>query len=336
MSVRKTATVLLAMFLAVFLGASAFASGEKEGESTLGVAARPKPLNEAVLGVDYLGLQHDFIVALKNAVADEAKKHGVRLVELDAKGDSANQLTDVEQLISRRVDVILFNGLDRKASTPALEMAAKANIPVITFNTWIDGPHLTWVGSHNVQSGEIVGQWLSERLAEKGSGNLKVLYIRGIPGHPAFLERDEGLKKGLGADASRIQFVERVANFDREQALRVTEEALSVAKDYDVVYAQNDSMILGALQALKAFGLAGVKTIGIDGIPEALEAVASGELTATVFQDAEGQGRGAVQAAVDYLQGKTPPKEVVIPFFLVDRQQAPELLERVKVLYGMR
>ena len=95
-------------------------------------------------------------------------------------------------------------------------------------------------------------------------------------------------------------------------------------------------MIMGALQAVKEQDLLdSIKTIGVDGIPEALEAVANGELTATVFQDAEGQGRGAVEAAAALLKGETVEPEIVIPFFLVEQADAPALLERVKELYGL-
>ena len=111
-------------------------------------------------GVDYLGLQHDFIVALKNAVNAEATEQGLALAETDAKGDPATQIANVEQLITQGVDVLLFNGLDQQASVPALEAAEAADIPVVLFNTFIDGPHATWVGSENVQSGEILGEFL--------------------------------------------------------------------------------------------------------------------------------------------------------------------------------
>jgi ABC-type sugar transport system substrate-binding protein len=293
------------------------------------------PLSDKVAGVDYLGLQHDFIVALKNAVNAEASESGLALVETDAKGDPATQIANVEQLITQGVDVILFNGLDQQASVPALEAADAAGIPVVLFNTFIDGPHATWVGSENVQSGEILGEFLL-REQEAAGEPLRVLYIRGIPGHPAYLERDEGLKAALGDQIGNFELVERVANFDREEALRVTEEALTADPDYDIIAAQNDSMILGALQAVKEQGLLdSIKTIGVDGIPEALEAVANGELTATVFQDAEGQGRGAVEAAVSLLGGETLEPEIIIPFFLVEQADAPALLERVRELYGL-
>jgi ABC-type sugar transport system substrate-binding protein len=299
-------------------------------------AQDPDPaLADKTAGVDYLGLQHDFIVALKNAVDAEATEQGLALSETDAKGDPATQIANVEQLITQGVDVLLFNGLDQKASVPALEGAEAAGIPVVLFNTFIDGPHATWVGSENVQSGEILGEFLL-REQEAAGRPLKVLYIRGIPGHPAYLERDEGLKAALGDKIGDFELVERVANFDREEALRVTEEALTADPSYDIIAAQNDSMIMGALQAVREQDLLeSIKTIGVDGIPEALEAVANGELTATVFQDAEGQGRGAVEAAVAILKGETVEPEIVIPFFLVEQADAPALLERVKELYGL-
>jgi ABC-type sugar transport system substrate-binding protein len=305
------------------------------GGSLVSAQEQDPALADKVAGVDYLGLQHDFIVALKNAVDAEAGEQGLALVETDAKGDPATQIANAEQLITQGVDVMLFNGLDQQASVPALEAAEEAGIPVVLFNTFIDGPHATWVGSENVQSGEILGQFLL-REQEAAGRPLRVLYIRGIPGHPAYLERDEGMKAALGDKIGDFELVERVANFDREEALRVTEEALTADPAYDIIAAQNDSMIMGALQAVKEQDLLdSIKTIGVDGIPEALEAVANGELTATVFQDAEGQGRGAVEAAIALLRGETVEPEIVIPFFLVEQADAPALLERVKELYGL-
>ena len=211
-----------------------------------GVAQEADPaLADKTAGVDYLGLQHDFIVALKNAVDAEAAEQGLALVETDAKGDPATQIANVEQLITQGVDVILFNGLDQEASVPALEAAEAAGIPVVLFNTFIDGPHATWVGSENVQSGEILGEFLLREQAAAGRP-MRVLYIRGIPGHPAYLERDEGLKAALGDQIGNFELVERVANFDREEALRVTEEALTADPNYDIIAAQNDSMHHGS------------------------------------------------------------------------------------------
>jgi len=326
--------LIVSMVLAACSGGDV--STPTTGASDTVTTKATSPPEDLVFGVDYLGLQFPYIVALKNAVNSEAEASGVKLVEMDAGGDVATQLADMEQLIVQGVDAILFNGLDKTASIPALDAAAKAGIPVILFNTKIDGPYVSWIGSEHVHAGEMQGEFLLRELDASESGKLRVLYILGIPGMPVSVERAEGMKKALEQRASDIEIVERVADFDREKALRVTEEALTANPNFDVIVAQNDDMILGALRAVDAAGLADkIKLIGIDGVPEALEAVADGSLTATLYQDAGGQGRGAVKAALEFLAGKDVEKSISIPFELIDSPEAAQaLLPEAKKLYG--
>ena len=127
---------------------------------------------------------------------------------------------------------------------------------------------------------------------------------------------------GLG---DKIEFVEQYADYDRGKGQAVTESMLTKDKNYDFIVANNDDMILGALQAVKQFGLK-IPMAGVDGLPEALAAIKSGELAATVFQDPEGQGGGGVWGCYLAVKGVKLPKDLLIPFTLVDADNVDDFV----------
>lgn len=290
---------------------------------------------EYTLGVDYLGLQFPYEVALQNAVEHQAAKDGIKLIQLDAKTDPSTELANMESLISKRPDAILFNGLDVKASGASLNLAEAADIPVVTFSTVIKGPQKSWSGSYNHQSGEESGKWLLKQ-AEKANGKtVRVLYLQGIPGHPAFVARKAGMLSAIGDQVDKFKFTPKVADFDRAKGLRATEEALA-AGEFDAVVAQNDEMALGALQVLEERGLVPkVKLLGGDGDPEALQAIADGKMAGTVFQDAEQQGTWAVKLAKKFLDTGKVERVHETLFVLIDTPEAAaKILPEVTALYG--
>ena len=156
----------------------------------------------------------------------------------------------------------------------------------------------------------------------KGKGNIAL--VRGWNGHSAEIQRTEGIFETLKQYPDMQIVLDQSASWDRAEALALMENWLSTGKDIQAVIAQNDEMALGANKAIEAAGRKDILVIGIDAIPDALRAVDEGKLCATVFQDARGQGKLALETAVQLVQGRAVRKTNYIPFQLVTKQNLHE------------
>jgi ABC-type sugar transport system substrate-binding protein len=164
-----------------------------------------------------------------------------------------------------------------------------------------------------------LGQFLEGVYKKAGKDKLRGIYLRGVAGQVTDIARHDGVTNylssvGLG---DKIEFVEQYADYDRAKGQSVTESMLTKDKNYDFIVANNDDMILGALQTVNQFGVK-IPMAGVDGLPEALAAIKKGDLAATVFQDPEGQGGGGVWGCYLAVKGVQLPKDFLIPFTLVN------------------
>ncbi len=293
---------------------------------------------EYTIGVSYQNLAFPYVAAMQKAIQNRAKAIGVKLIEADAFNDTNKELANVENILAQKPDLLLFEAASLDASVASIEAANKANVPVVQFNGKANGgDYVSFVGSNQIDSGILLGQWLAELYKTTGKDVLKGIYLRGVAGQITDTARSDGVKQAL-ADAGltdKITFVEQYADYDRGKGQSVTESILSQSKDYDFVIANNDDMILGAMAAAEQAGLLGkLPMAGVDGLPEALEAIKAGNLSATVFQNPEGQAAGGLTAAVEYLMGCTPDKEILIPFQLVTNDNVDEIAVIANRVYG--
>jgi ribose transport system substrate-binding protein len=291
-----------------------------------------------VIGVSYQNLAFPYVAAMQKAIQNRAKAIGVKIIEADAFNDTNKELANVENILAQKPDLLLFEAASLEASVASIEAANKAGVPVVQFNGKANGgDYVTFVGSNQIDSGILLGQWLQSLYKQLGKDKLKGVYLRGVAGQITDIARSDGVKKSL-TDAGltdKIEFVEQYADYDRGKGQSVTESILSQSKDYDFIIANNDDMILGAMAAVQQAGLLGkMPMCGVDGLPEALEAIKAGNLSATVFQNPEGQAAGGLTAAVAYLQGAKPEKEILIPFQLVTKDNVDQIAEVANRVYG--
>lgn len=276
------------------------------------------------IGVSYQNLQNEFIVNIAKAVEAKAKDLDVTLIESDGQGKAEVQISQVENFIAQHVDAILLIPFDKEGCVPAVQKAVAAKIPLVVFNAQVANVELanTYVGSDDVEAGRIEMQYIADLL--KGKGNIAI--IHGPNGHSAEVQRTEGNKEILKKYPDIQVLFEQTANWDRAQALSLTENWLQTGKPLNAVVAQNDEMALGAYKAIEAAGKAkDIPVIGIDAIADALKSVKDGKMAATVFQDAHGQGATAVEMAVKILKGEEVPKVVNIPFKLITKENVDSL-----------
>ncbi len=259
------------------------------------------------------GLTFPFFVHMMNQVKAEAAKLGaIDVVESDGQVSSPKQTADVEAAITRGVDGIVISPNEVDAMAPALKEAVDAKVAVVTIDRRVDkvAGILAHVGADNVKGGEAQGQ-LVMKLFPNGA---RVMNLQGQSGASPAIDRNKGLHNVLDKAADKYKIVfEQTAGFDRARGLSVTEAALAgMAEPPTIIVAANDDMALGAMEAVKARGLAGkVAIVGFDALPEALGQVRDGGLTATIEQFPGAQSRRAVDILAAYLRDKKQPEQAV-------------------------
>ncbi|MCG3084225.1 MULTISPECIES: ribose ABC transporter substrate-binding protein RbsB [unclassified Anoxybacillus] len=266
------------------------------------------------IGLSISTLNNPFFVTLKEGAEKAAKEANVSLTVVDAQNDPAKQTSDIEDLIQQGVDIILINPTDSSAVASAIESANKANIPVITVDRSADGGEVVaHIASDNVAGGKMAGEFIVEALKDGGN----IVELEGIPGSSAARERGEGFHQVIDK-ASNIKVVaKQAADFDRAKGLSVMENILQSQKDIKAVFAHNDEMALGALEALEAHGMKDVIVVGFDATDDAVKAVQEGKMAATIAQKPALIGENAVKTALKVVNGETVEKFIPVPLELV-------------------
>jgi inositol transport system substrate-binding protein len=270
------------------------------------------------IGVSLLNLSSEFIVMLNKAMEAKAAELGVRLIVNDAQRSADRQVQQVESFVAQRVDAIVLNPCEVEASSPAVDRAVAAGIPIVNVNSETRSAPTAFVGSRDEESGRIAMEYLARRLNGKGN----IVMMHGFMGQAAQLKRDQGAREVLANNPGLKLLADQTADWDRAKAMMLMENWLqSYGDQIDAVFAQNDEMAMGALIALEqAKRKDRVIVAGVDAIADALQAVKDGRLDATVFQDARGQGGAAIETAVKIVRKQAYEKQLYIPFQLVTRE----------------
>lgn len=277
-----------------------------------------------VIGVSLLNLSSEFIVMLNQAMTARAAELGVKLIVNDAQRSAERQVQQVEGFIAQKVDAIILNPCEVEASSPAVDQALAAGIPLVNVNSETRSVPTAFVGSRDEESGRIAMEFLATRL--QGRGN--VLMMHGYLGQAAQLKRDQGAREILARHPDLELLADQTAEWDRARAMSLMENWIQSFGDrIQAVFAQNDEMAMGAVIALEqAKRKDRVIVAGVDAIRDARQAVKDGRLDATVFQDARGQGGTAVEVAVKLARGQPCEREVFIPFQLITRENIDSFL----------
>ncbi len=301
--------LFLTLLILVLAGCSTKAPGSSEkGSSTAKKSGKVK------IGLSISTLNNPFFVTLKEGAEKEAKAQGAEIISVDAQNDSAKQVNDIEDLIQKGVDVLLINPTDSDAVTAAVESANSANIPVITVDRSANGGKVvSHIASDNVAGGKMAGEFILDKLGKKG----KVVELEGIPGSSAARERGEGFHKAIDGIADIKVVAKQAADFDRAKGLSVMENILQGNKDIQAVFAHNDEMALGALQAIEAAGLKNVVVVGFDATDDAIKAVKDGKMAATVAQKPTEIGKIGIETALKVAKKESVEKFIPVSLDLI-------------------
>ncbi|MBU2702225.1 ribose transport system substrate-binding protein [Sporomusaceae bacterium BoRhaA] len=269
---------------------------------------------KVVIGLSISTLNNPFFVDLRDGAQEAAKAQGAELMVEDAQNDAGKQLANIENMIQQKVSLIIVNPVDSKAIVPAIEAANKAGIKVITVDRGADGGQVVAaIASDNVAGGNMAAKYMLEKLGNKG----KIVELEGIPGTSAANDRGKGFHEGLKGAADVTVVAKQPADFDRAKGLKVMENILQANPDIQAVFAHNDEMALGALEAIKAANKTGIFVIGFDATADAVKAVKDGSLLATVAQKPKDMGKVAVETALKVLKGETVPASIPVGLDLI-------------------
>ncbi|HEY8348092.1 MAG TPA: ribose ABC transporter substrate-binding protein RbsB [Symbiobacteriaceae bacterium] len=297
------AVALLTLGLVTACGGAQPKTGGGEQKTTIGLAIST--------------LNNPFFVDLRDGAQEAADKAGVTLVVLDAQDDPGTQVSQIEDLISQKVSAIIINPTDSDAVVPAVEAANKANIPVITVDRAANGGEVVaHIASDNVAGGKMAGEFLLELIG--GNGN--IVELEGIAGTSAARDRGEGFHQAVDGKEGVTVVAKQPADFDRAKGLEVMENILQSNPDIVGVFAHNDEMALGALEAIEAAGkLDQIKVVGFDATDDAVKAVQEGRMAGTIAQKPKEMGRLAVETAQKIIAGEKVDSFVPVPLELVKK-----------------
>jgi inositol transport system substrate-binding protein len=286
------------------------------------------------IGVSMDKFDDNFLTVLRNSMAEYAKTvPGVTLQIEDAKDDVSKQLSQVQNFIANGVNAIIVNPVDTSATAAITRAAADAGVPLVYVNREpIDvdklGPKAAFVASNEAESGTLETKQVCKLLGGKGN----ILVIEGVLSNQSAVQRTKDVHEVISTpDCSGMKVVaEQTANYDRTQGQNLMTNWLSKGMKFDAVVSNNDEMAIGAIQAMKSAGVDTKKIIvgGVDATQDGLAAMKAGDLKVTVFQDAAGQGKGAVDAALALAAGKPVDKKVYIPFQLVTPANMDQFMKK--------
>jgi ribose transport system substrate-binding protein len=274
-------------------------------------------------------LNNPFFIDMQRGAEEAAKRLDVDLVvqAAERETDVERQMQIVENLIQAHVDALALTPSGSREVVPAVAKANAAKIPVVIVDTRLDAAAasaagvntVTFVGSDNYRGGQIIGEY----LVKASNGSAKVAVLEGIPGHETGDSRVRGFRDAIKSSPGVTIVASQPANWERDQGFTVFQNILQAHSDIDTVFACNDIMALGAIEAIAAAGKTGkVRVLGFDAIDDARKAIADGRMEATVAQFPDEMGRSAVEAALHAMKGETVPKETNVRIGLVTKENA--------------
>ena len=309
---KKILTILVILITITSVVFVSCQRGDKTSSDKLTIAIVMKTLN------------HPFFIDMQLGAEKAADSLGVNLIVQGAERevDVEKQMQIIENLIQRKVDAICVAPSGSRELVPAIVKANQANIPILAIDTRVDeevlkeagGKVVTFIGSDNFEGGRIAGAFVVKKLG----GNGKVAILEGIPGHETGDARLRGFHKAVD-DVSGIEVVaSQTANWERDQGFNVFQNILQSHPGVNALFACNDLMALGAVEAIAAAGKTGqIIVVGFDALKDARKAIQENKMFGSVAQHPYDMGKLAIENAVQVLNGETIPEYIPVTIELI-------------------
>jgi galactofuranose transport system substrate-binding protein len=268
-------------------------------------------------------------IAQTESMRNAARENGVELIITDAQSNTPKQVSDIEDMVAQGVDVLFIPPREEQGLEPALESAREAGVPVFLVdreaNAQICDDYISFMGSNFIQQGERAAEWLIEAT----NGSAKIAELQGTVGASVTADRGEGFKRVIDENPGMEMVASQSGNFSRAEGQNVMEQILGGNPDLDAVYAHNDEMAIGAIQALKDAGRKpgeDVTVVSVDGTRDALQAIIDGDLGATVETNPR-FGPLAFDTAEKSLNDEPVPTKITVQDRLFDKSNAAEFID---------
>ncbi len=259
---------------------------------------------------------NQFFVTMYEAAQLKAAELGAEVIVLDAANDAAKDVSNMEDLLSRGVDIILYNPVDSDAAPAVVELANKAGVPVITIDRSSNGGEVvSHIASDNVFGGKLAGEYIVSLLPDGG----EIAEIQGQAGASAAKDRGEGFHLAVDTIENIKVVSSQIGNWDRAQALAIMENVMLASPEVKAVFCHNDVMALGVVEALQQAGRGDVIVVGFDADKDALTAIEEGTMMATVQQLPDQMGIIGVQTALDFLAGTAVEPSIGVQVALITK-----------------
>jgi ABC-type sugar transport system substrate-binding protein len=330
----KIFTVTAGVVLAC--GLAACGSSDKGSEGGGGTGSSGGGGGDSItMGFAQVGAESGWRTANTKSVQETAKAEGVDLKFSDAQQKQENQIKAIRSYIQQKVDVIAFSPVVETGWDAVLQEAKRAKIPVILTDRSVDSEddslYATFLGSDFVEEGKKAGQWLVDNAADADvdkNGTINVVELQGTTGAAPAIDRKEGFADATASDDSIKVVASQTGDFTRDGGKKVMESFLKSEKDIDVVYAHNDDMGLGAIEAIEADGKkpgVDIKIITVDAVKDGMTALSEGKINYIVECNPL-LGPQLMDLAKQVVAGKDVPKRVVTEESAFDQAQATEVL----------
>lgn len=271
-------------------------------------------------------LNHPFFLDMQRGAEEEARAARMQLVVQAAEReiDVEKQVQIIENLLQTGIQVLIVTPSGSREIATAIAKANRANVPVIVVDTRVDPRTVadnklkieTFIGSDNYEGGRQAGDY----VAKISGGKARVAVIEGIPGHETGDSRLRGFRDAIGSHPGITIVASQPANWERDQGFTVFQNMLQAHPELDTVFACNDLMALGAVEAIAAAGRSGrIRVVGFDALDDARKAIEAGRMEGSVAQSPREMGRVAVQSAARLLRGESLPPDQKVPIALVTR-----------------
>lgn len=275
-------------------------------------------------------LNSPFFLDMKRGADEAARELGIELVSQapEREVDVEKQVQIVENLLQTGISALCLTPSGSKELVPVVGKANRAGIPVLIVDTRLDeatvqadrASYVTFIGSDNYEGGKLAGQHLAKLFSQPA----QVAILEGIPGHETHDSRIRGFRDGIAGSPHLKIVASQPANAERDQGFNVMQNLLQAHRDIAAVFASNDLMALGALEAIAAAGRAGtIKIVGFDATDEARKEIAAGRMEASVAQNPAAMGRLAVTKALEAVRGGTLPKSIPVSIELITKGVSP-------------
>ena len=305
---KKVFALLLAVAMMLSMTACRIVIDGEEGSTAAKV--------DGSVGLAVSTQNNPFFVTLVEGAKAEAAKLGVDLQVTDAGDDAAKQTTDIETLVASGISVLIVNPVDSDAVAGAVQSAISAGVKVISVDRAVNGVEVDCqIASDNVAGAAMATQFIVDTVGE----GAVVAELQGITGASAAIDRSAGFHSI--ADEKLNVVAEQTANFDRAQGMSVMENILQGNGDIQAVFAANDEMALGALEAISGAGK-DILVVGFDATDDAIEAVKAGRMGGTIAQQPALLGATAVANALKLINGETVEKNIPVEVTLITKENA--------------